>query len=229
MKWVTAYGKALHVQEKHCEAVSSEVAGFVDSITPYAIHELLFDPVSGDLPPFFPALIAARAAVGEMPSRTLVWMDPAGTFYPPAAMRDMVSRGSLAVLRPQPDDLAWAVAECLRCKQVGAVVALLMHRPTRIEVRRLQLAAEQGGGVGVLVRPNLRACGSNIYAATTRWLVSPAPGERTIQRWHVQQIHGQGRRTHSSFLLEKNRASGQAYFVYSSAPVAHHALLPAAS
>ena len=60
------------------------------------------------------------------------------------------------------------------CRHVGAVVALFMHRPTRVEVRRLQLAAEQGGGVGILLRPNLINSGSNIYAAATRWLVSPA-------------------------------------------------------
>ena len=229
MKWVTSNGKTLYVQEKGCNATSHTVPGFIGSITPHAVHELLFDPAVGDVPPLFPALTAARAVVKESASRTLVWIDPARTFYPPAAMRSTISSLQLDVLRPGPSDLIWAAVECLRSKQVGVVVALLMHRLTRVEVRRLQLAAEYGGGVGVLLRPNLPSSGSNIYAAATRWLVSSTPGERTIQRWRIQQVHGQGRRTHSPFLLEKDRVSGQAHFVYPSPSVARHPVLPTAS
>ena len=227
MKWVTAYCKTLRVREERCEINSRQIAGFAGAITAYGIHELLFDPATGGMPPLFPALMAAEAGVGN--SQTLVWIDPAGTFYPPGVMGRAVSLRQFDILRPCPADLTWAAIECLRCKHVGAVVALLMHRPTRVEVRRLQLAAEQGGGVGVLLRPNLPNAGSHIYAAATRWLVSPAPGERTIQRWRIQQIHGHGRWTHSFFFLEKHRASSQTHFVHPSPAVAHHPILPAAS
>ena len=235
MKWVTSFRGTLHVREKGYDVGAPDAPGFIGSITPSAVHELLFDPASGDAPPLFLALTAAgpsaasTSATEEEPARTLVWIDPAGTFYPPAALRGLgPTAGPLDVLRPGRADLAWATAECLRCRQVRAVVALWMHRPTRVEVRRLQLAAEHGGGVGLLLRPNLPGAGANVYAAATRWLVSPAPGERTVQRWRIRQVHGHGRQT-DSFLLEKDRASGQARFVRPPAPMVHHPVLPAAS
>jgi hypothetical protein len=229
MKFVTVYRRVLQVQERHLELASAHSLGFAGVITADAIHELLFDPVEGDLPPLFPALMAARAVLEGNASQTLIWIDPAGTFYPPGAMRDIVVPGHLDILRPSAADLTWATVECMRCRHVGAVVSLMMHKPTRVEVRRLQLAAGQGGGVGVLLRPNLLNAGSNIHAAATRWLVSPAAGERTIQRWRIQQIHGHGRWTHSFFFLEKHRATGQTRFVHPSAPLVDHPLLSASS
>jgi hypothetical protein len=230
MKWVTSFRGTLHIQDKSCDAGASDAPGFMSSISPRAVHELLFDPASGGAPPLFLALTAAGPTANEEPSRALVWIDPAGTFYPPAVLRGLGrSAGPLDVLRPEPADLAWATAECLRCRQVRAVVALWMHRPTRVEVRRLQLAAEHGGGVGLLLRPNLPAAGADVYAAATRWLVSPAPGERTVQRWRVRQVHGHGRQTNSSYLLEKDRASGQARFVRLPTSVVRHPALSAAS
>jgi protein ImuA len=225
MKWVTAYCKTLQVQDKTDETLSLRETGFSQAISAAAVHELLFDPSAGELPPLFPALTAARAGMEKTAAKSLIWIDPAGTFYPPAAMGSSITSGRLDVVRPTQADLTWATVECLRCKQVGAVVALLMHRLTRVEVRRLQLAAELGGTVGLLLRPNL--AGANIYSAATRWRVSPAPGERTIQRWHIRQIHGHGRRL--SFFLEKNRATGQTNFVSPPAPLVHHPLRSATS
>src|SRR5204863_337236 len=77
---------------------------------------------------------------------------------------------------------------------------------SRVEARRLQLAAERGGGVGVLLRLAGRA--SAEYAAATRWLVRPAAGERTVQRWSVQLIHGHGGRVGQAVFLEHSRESG---------------------
>ena len=228
MRWVTAYQKELHVQERCEESIAPATPGFTGAITADAVHELLFDPSAGELPPFFPALIAARATK-EAAEQTLIWIDPAKTFYPPAVIGSIVQRGKLDLVRPEPQDIIWAATECLRCKQVGAVVALIMHRPTPVEVRRLQLAAEQGGGVGVLVRPNLASAGVQIYAAATRWRVSPVRGDRMIQRWKIQQIYGQGRWTDSSFILERHRATGKTNFVYPSAPLVDHPLLSASS
>ena len=43
---------------------------------------------------------------------------------------------------------------------------------------------------------------SNVYAAATRWLVAPMRGERTIQRWTIQLIHGHGGRIGQTVILE---------------------------
>src|SRR2546423_471989 len=64
-------------------------------------------------------------------------------------------------------------------------------RLTRVGARRLQLAAEAGGGVGLLLRP---ARSAQHYAAATRWLVAPTCGEASVQRWRVELVHGHGGR-----------------------------------
>jgi hypothetical protein len=68
----------------------------------------------------------------------------------------------------------------------------------------LQLSAERGGGVGLLLRP-ARGPESACHAATTRWLVRPAAGERTLQRWSIQLIHGHGGRVGQTVILECSR------------------------
>ena len=72
----------------------------------------------------------------------------------------------------------------------------------------LQLAAEQGGGVGVLLRPSTGP-GSLNYAAATRWLVAPARGDRTLQRWKIQLVHGHGGRVGEAVCLEMCRRTGR--------------------
>jgi hypothetical protein len=163
------------------------------------VHELLHDPGHA-APQFLAALVARSAAVA---GRAVVWSDPHRTLYPPALAALGVGLDRLYVLRPRsPADEAWAVTECLRCRGVGAVVAA-PARVSRVEARRFQLAAEQGGTVGVLVRPLGR--GTDVYAAATRWLVAPARGERTVQRWTVRLVHGHGGRVGEVVLLERCR------------------------
>ena len=99
-------------------------------------------------------------------------------------------------------DEVWAVTECLRCRGVAACVASL-PKLSRIQARRLQLAAEHGGGVGIVLRP--AGAASWPYAAATRWLVRPATGDRRLQRWSVQLLHGHGGRIGQSVLVEACR------------------------
>lgn len=160
-----------------------------------AVHELLFAPT--DPPPVFAAAMIAKA-VGSMP---IVWADPA--IYPPALAGLGFDLARLYLLRPPTArDESWAITECLRCRGVGAVVAS-PNRISRIEARRFQLAAERGGGVGIFLRP--RGRGDSIYAAATRWLIAPHPGEPTIQRWTIQLLHGHGGRIGQIVFLEWSR------------------------
>ena len=228
MKWVTVSDNTLHVQERRSTDAGgrsdSRTPSFRDAITPAAVHELVFDPRGLGSPPMFPALVAARAAIdANDKAKALIWIDPAGSLYPPAVMAGPVPIGEFDLVRPTTDDdTTWATVECLRCKQVAVVVSLIMHKLSRVEVRRLQLAAESGGAAAIVMRPNLKSAAIDVYAAATRWHVSPAPGERTIQRWKIKQIHGHGR---SDFLLEKNRATGQIDFVHPPAAMARDPLL----
>jgi protein ImuA len=161
-----------------------------------AVHELLFDARSGH-PHFVAALLAAKQ---ESP---VIWSDPRREIYPPALAAMGFDLTRVFLLRPRSSqDESWAITECLRCRGVGAVIAS-PQRITRIEARRFQLAAERGGGVGIFLRPTGR--GDSIYAAATRWLVQPHPGERTIQRWTIQLLHGHGGRVGQTVILEQSR------------------------
>ena len=99
-------------------------------------------------------------------------------------------------------DENWAIAECLRCRGVSATIAS-PRRLSRIEARRFQLAAERGKGIGILLRPYDRT--ANVYSATTRWLVSPQRGLRTVQRWRIELIHGHGGQVGAAVILEHHR------------------------
>jgi protein ImuA len=196
----------------------------IDELLPHdgfargAIHEVLADPNHG-MPRFFALLLARSAAVdrgtGFQRARdnshgletrvtgAIVWCDPRGELYPPAVAAMGIPLDRLYVLHPKnPPDHVWALAECLRCKGVSATVAPV-EKLSRIEARRLQLAAEQGGGAGILLRPLDRH--ASVYAAATRWLVAPMRGERTVQRWKVQLIHGHGGRMGQTVVLEHHR------------------------
>ena len=169
-----------------------------------AIHEILAEPGQG-LPLFFAAMLARAAMVGEQKCASpspgaVVWSDPQRQLYPPALAAAGIPLHRLLLLRPRtPADELWAVAECLRCKAVRATLAN-PQRLSQIEARRLQLAAEAGGGAGILLRvagPN-----SSQYAAATRWLVRHARGEPTLQRWQLQLIHGHGGHVGNTIILE---------------------------
>jgi hypothetical protein len=139
-------------------------------------------------------------------SGSIAWCDPHGTLYPPAVAAMGVPLDRLLIVRPTSIiDENWAITECLRCRGVVATVAA-PRRISRIEARRFQLAAERGGGVGLLLRPYDR--NAHIYAAVTRWLVAPAPGERTVQKWRIQLVHGHGGRVGQTVILEHHRDTG---------------------
>jgi len=74
-------------------------------------------------------------------------------FYPPAAAAWGIELSKTLVLRPASDaDALWALDQALRCPGVGAVWAACDRLDVR-DFRRLQLAAECGGTLGLLLRP----------------------------------------------------------------------------
>ncbi len=167
-----------------------------------AVHEVLVKP--GCRMARFFALLLARAATREnraQENSAIIWCD-ASPIYPPAVAAAGIDVRKLYLVRPQPGrDEHWALAECLRCEGVAATLGVL-RTLSHVEARRLQLAAEAGGGIGVLMRTlDSRA---SVYAAATRWLVEPARGERTVQRWKVRLIHGHGGRTEQIALRERD-------------------------
>ena len=82
----------------------------------------------------------------------LVVFDNDHKFYPPAAAALGISLDQLMIVTPESKkDLYWALDQVLRCPAVGAVWSCVSKVSSR-EFRRLQLAAEAGRALGVLVR-----------------------------------------------------------------------------
>ncbi|HEY3244366.1 MAG TPA: hypothetical protein VGM03_13555, partial [Phycisphaerae bacterium] len=95
----------------------------------------------------------ADRPAADMPPAALFFVDTCSDFYPPAALTLGIDLNRLWVVRPRcPADAFWAVDQALRCPAVGAVIAPLEKLDDRAS-RRLQLSAEAGGGLGLLLRP----------------------------------------------------------------------------
>jgi protein ImuA len=85
-------------------------------------------------------------------SRPLVVVDVGRCFYLPAAVKLGVELARTIVIRPRTwKDAFVAIDQSLRCPAVGAVIGRCDLLRTA-DCRRLQLAAEAGGGLGLLLR-----------------------------------------------------------------------------
>lgn len=87
-------------------------------------------------------------------SRREAWavVDTDGTFYPPAVAASGYGLKQLILLRPRPDEDAWAFTQLLRSADIS-VCFWTTRRMDSMLFRRLQLAAERGGGMGFVIRP----------------------------------------------------------------------------
>src|SRR5690606_27176298 len=116
---------------------------------------------------------------------TVVVVDRHHRFYPPAAVAAGIDLAQVLVVRPETEaDELWAIDQALRGREVAAVLAW----PDRLDsfaFRRRQLAAEEHGTLGLLVRPAgvLR----QPTWADVRLLVSPRRSTSTW-RWNVQLL-----------------------------------------
>ena len=158
-----------------------------------AVHEVLAaDPGAAA---GFCAMVLARAAASGRGSVLWIAGDPAG--WPPGLARFGLSPADLVLVQARrPPDGLWAMEECLRCP--GVAGALLMLRdldPTA--ARRLQLAAETGGALGLLLRPDAADAGAS--AALTRWRVGALAGSGSAHdlgdpRWQLDLLRCRGGR-----------------------------------
>ncbi|MGE5248214.1 MAG: translesion DNA synthesis-associated protein ImuA [Verrucomicrobiota bacterium] len=104
--------------------------------------------------------------------RRVAWVDPPHLPYVPALAAAGTELSRFLVVRTGvARDRFFAVEQCLRSGACGAVLAWPETWDDR-SVRRLQLAAEKGGSLGVLFRPE-RGCGRS-SAAALRLRVAPS-------------------------------------------------------
>jgi protein ImuA len=150
------------------------------------------------------ALFLARRACGE--GKVLVVVDRHSRFYPPAAARLGIELDRLIVVHPRtPQDALLAVDQSLRAGAVGSVVCW-PERLTTPAFRRLQLAAEAGGSLGLLLRP-LTARRAPSFAAM-RILVAPVASNEAARRVRLEVLRCRGGKTGQSTILEIDDATG---------------------
>ena len=116
-------------------------------------------------------MLAAREACRN--GGVLVVLDRRREFCPPAAVRLGIEPEQFVVVHAESAaDNDWAMDQVLRSPAVAAVLAW----PERLDgrtFRRWQLAVEQGGGLGLLLRP--AAARADPSWADVRLLVEPQP------------------------------------------------------
>ncbi|MCH8242002.1 MAG: hypothetical protein IH897_05255 [Planctomycetes bacterium] len=117
----------------------------------------LGDPTGKPSLPMPPGMTSPRSAPGSARAdqddrRYLVVVDTGNDFYPPAARQHGIELDRLIVVRVRRRKEAfWVVDQALRCRAVAVVIAALPQLDDR-QSRRLQLAAESTGGIGLILR-----------------------------------------------------------------------------
>ena len=150
------------------------------------------------------ALMMARHACGA--GKALVVADPARRFYPPAAARLGVDLRRTIVIRPRdPRYTLAAITHSLRCAAVGAVLGAFDNLPT-FDFRRLQLAAELGGGIGFLLRPATALRVPSFAAMRLR--VAPLVSADAHRRIQVDVVRLRGGKSGQSLLIEVDHETG---------------------
>ena len=145
-----------------------------------AVHEIV--PVAaGDLGAATGFALAVAARAGN-PRRHVLYVQHDFTAwegappYAPGLAQLGVKPAHLIHLRvAHIDDALWALSEALKCRAFAAVIGEFPANAAALDLtatRRLVLAAQQGDGLGLLLR---HAGGADANAATTRWQVAASP------------------------------------------------------
>jgi hypothetical protein len=136
------------------------------------IEVLLEDTGLGEVQLFLPALVACQ---GRAESPWLIWISPPHEPYAPALAQQGIKLNRLLVVRPpSATEALWAAEQALSSGVCAAVFLWLKGTDDRW-LRRLKLAAEAGGALGVLFRPERHRYESS--PATLRLLVSKGETE----------------------------------------------------
>lgn len=126
------------------------------------------------------AILATSQATGP-----ILWMGQQQDIasLAPTGLQDYIDPARLILVAgTSRQEVLWAADQALRLKRDGCVVIELKDGPDLRESRRLQIAAEQSGSLG-LVLINGQASTS---AAHTRWVCEAVSDQ--LNCWHWQQI-----------------------------------------
>ena len=118
-----------------------------------------------------------RLLLGLAARGPVLWCLADPDLYGPGLARLGLAPDRLILARTRKDtDLLWAMEEGLKTPGLAAVLG----EPYKLDLtasRRLQLAAESAGGLGLVLR---QPDGGNATAAVTRWRVASAPSAAPV-------------------------------------------------
>lgn len=133
-------------------------------------------------------LLPALARISQDPGgQRLIWVAPPWIPYAPALQAAGLDLGRLLVVHANSEtEILWAAEQSLRSGSCAAVLAWTRHC-NGSGLRRLQLAAAEGGALGVVFRPDTTA--RDFSPAALRLVV--APGDQGVR---VEVIKSRGQR-----------------------------------
>ncbi len=148
------------------------------------IEVLLDDTGLGEVQLFLPALVESQRGTGHGEAPWLVWIAPPHEPYAPALAQQGIELGRLLIVRPvSATEALWAAEQALASGVCAAVFLWLKGTDDRW-LRRLKLAAEAGGALGVLFRPERHRFESS--PASLRLAVSRRENEMRLDLLKVQ-------------------------------------------
>jgi hypothetical protein len=151
------------------------------------IEVLLDDTGLGEVQLFLPALVECQRRTGQGGTDGapwLVWIAPPHEPYAPALAQQGIELGRLLVVRPaSATEALWAAEQALSSGVCAAVLLWLKGTDDRW-LRRLKLAAEASGALGVLFRPERHRFESS--PASLRLVVTRGEHEARLDLLKVQ-------------------------------------------
>ena len=123
------------------------------------------------------------ALLGRMAGNrgTVLWCRRGRNLYGPGLAAFGLDPGRLIIVRGRTDtDILWAMEEGLRSGTPAAILGEVGRIPPTA-LRRLQLAAESGGVMALLLRSGTAKAVPS--PAMTRWLVEPMPTVSASPKW----------------------------------------------
>lgn len=156
-----------------------------------AIHEFItvFPEDAAASGGFIAGLLSALMRDGA----ACVWISTCRRLFPAALRMFNVEPERIIFMDVASEkDALWVMEEALRCEGLAAVVAEV-DGISLVESRRLQLAVEESGVTGFILRKDARRMASTI--ATARWQISPLPSVLEdgmpgigFPRWQVELL-----------------------------------------
>jgi protein ImuA len=148
------------------------------------------------------------ASASDCGRGVLAIVDPARECYVPALLGWGIDSCKTLLIRPGSlGDACWAIEQCLRCPGVSATWAWVKERISERVRRRWQLAAEVGGGVGLVFRP-IEAKREPVWA-DLRLLIAPlAGGQEETRLVRIEVLYRRGGTGGGATVWEIDHAAG---------------------